>query len=170
MLKRQYDKPRPSGALELSVGLAPFASGCVLHGGCGAGIRARPRGASSGDRADDRGVDRELGAVPQRQAVGDYLDATCISDRYIDVHVANPTERSGPLVLRPRDRREQQHAPAEELGRQESRRWRRPSDGRQVGLGVRGRSTCAEHEVRGGGGAGAAARGVAPTARQRQGR
>ena len=63
------------------VGLAPFASVCVLHGGCEAG---------SGDRADDRGVDRELSAVPQRQAVGDYLDATCITDRYIDVHVANP--------------------------------------------------------------------------------
>ena len=47
--------------------------------------------------------------------------------------------------------------------------WRRPSDGRRVGLGVRGRSTCAEHKVRGGGGAGAAARGGAPTARQRQG-
>ena len=89
-LNPEYDEPRSSGALELWVGLAPFASGCVLHGGCGAGIRARPRGASSGDRADDRGVDRELGAVPQRQAVGDYLDATCITDRYIDVHVANP--------------------------------------------------------------------------------
>ncbi|OLP97133.1 hypothetical protein AK812_SmicGene20564 [Symbiodinium microadriaticum] len=34
--------------------------------------------------ADDRGVDRELGAVPQRQAVGDYFDATCITDKYID--------------------------------------------------------------------------------------
>ena len=55
----EYDEPRPSGALELWVGLAPFASGCVLHGGCGAGVRARPRGASSGDRADYRGVDRE---------------------------------------------------------------------------------------------------------------
>ena len=72
------------------VGLAPSASVCVLHGGCGAGIRAMPHGASSGDRADDRGVDRELGAVPQRQAVGDYPDATCITDRYIDAHVANP--------------------------------------------------------------------------------
>ena len=70
--------------------MAPFASGGVLHGGCGAGIRARPRGASSGDRADDRCIDRELGAVPQGQAVGEYLDATCITDRYIDVHVANP--------------------------------------------------------------------------------
>ena len=49
-LNPEYDEPRPSGALELWVGLAPFASGCVLHGGCGAGIRARPRGASSGDR------------------------------------------------------------------------------------------------------------------------
>ncbi|OLP76386.1 hypothetical protein AK812_SmicGene43688 [Symbiodinium microadriaticum] len=27
----EYDKPRTSGALELAVGLAPFASGCVLH-------------------------------------------------------------------------------------------------------------------------------------------
>ena len=89
-LNPEYDEPRPSGALALWIGLAPFASGCVLHGGCGAGIRARPRGACSGDRADDRGVDRELGAVPQRQAVGDHLDATCITDRYIDVHVANP--------------------------------------------------------------------------------
>ena len=53
-------------------------------------MRARPREASSGDRADDRGVDPELGAVPQGQAVGDYLDATCINDRYIEVHVANP--------------------------------------------------------------------------------
>ena len=35
-LNPEYDEPRPSGALELWVGLAPFASGCVLHGGCGA--------------------------------------------------------------------------------------------------------------------------------------
>ena len=89
-LNAEYDEPRPSGALELWVGLAPFASGCVLHGGWGAGVRARPRGASSSDRADYRGVDREWGAVPQRQAVGDYLDATCITDGYVDVHVANP--------------------------------------------------------------------------------
>ena len=33
-LNPEYDEPRPSGARELWVGLAPFARGCVLHGGC----------------------------------------------------------------------------------------------------------------------------------------
>ena len=44
-LNPEYDEPRPSGALELWVGLAPFASGCVLHAAAGrvsAPARAEP--------------------------------------------------------------------------------------------------------------------------------
>ena len=93
-LDPEYDEPRTSGALELGVVLAPFAFGCLLHSGYGAGIRGRPRGAGSDDRADDRCVDRELDALPQRHAVGEFLNATRITDRHIDVHVANLNVRA----------------------------------------------------------------------------
>ncbi|CAE7814472.1 unnamed protein product [Symbiodinium microadriaticum] len=83
-----------------------------------AGIRtpsAKPE-EKEGDRADDRCVDRELGAVPHRQAVCDYLNATCLADRHIDVHVANPNVPG--YLCSGLATGEQQHAPAEELGRQ----------------------------------------------------
>ena len=82
-----------------------------------AGIRtpsAKPE-EKEGDRADDRCVDRELGAVPHRQAVCDYLNATCLADRHIDVHVANPNVPG--YLCSGLATGEQQHAPAEELGR-----------------------------------------------------
>eukprot|EP00439_Symbiodinium_sp_Y106_P043928 s2351_g5.t1 len=66
-----FHEPRKSGAVEFGVGLAPFASGCVLHGGRRAGVRARPCGARPGDGADDRGIDRELGNMPHGQAISE---------------------------------------------------------------------------------------------------
>eukprot|EP00439_Symbiodinium_sp_Y106_P082914 s127_g22.t1 len=59
-----YDEPRTCGTVEFGVGLAPFASGCILHGGCRAGVRARPCGAGPGDGADDSGIDRKRGTMP----------------------------------------------------------------------------------------------------------
>ena len=50
-------------------------------GGCG-----RSRGTFAGHRADERGINGKLRAVPKRQAVSDDLDAPRIVDRHITVH------------------------------------------------------------------------------------
>ena len=44
------------------------------------------RAAIAGHRADERGINGKLRAVPKRQAVADDLDAPRIVDRHINVH------------------------------------------------------------------------------------
>ena len=69
------DEARPSRARELGVSLSPFAAGGGVDGSARAGVCARLRLAGARDGADDCGIERELRSVPERQAVGDDLDA-----------------------------------------------------------------------------------------------
>ena len=55
-----------------------------------AGVGARLRLAGARDRADDYGIERELRSVPERQAVGDDLDAPRVAHRDVDVQVSDP--------------------------------------------------------------------------------
>ena len=84
------DEARPSRARELGVSLSPFAAGGGVDGSARAGVGARLRLAGARDRADDCGIERELRSVPERQAVGDDLDAPRVAHRDVDVHVSVP--------------------------------------------------------------------------------
>ena len=46
--------------------------------------------------ADDGGVEGELRAMPQREAVGDDLNAPFVRDRHIEVHVRKPDVAGDP--------------------------------------------------------------------------
>ena len=84
------DEARPSRAREHGVSLSPFAAGGGVDGSARAGVGARLRLAGARDRADDCGIERELRSVPERQAVGDDLDAPRVAHRDVDVHVSDP--------------------------------------------------------------------------------
>ena len=84
------DEARPPRARELGVSLSPFAAGGGVDGSAKAGVGARLRFPGARDRADDCGIERELRSVPERQAVGDDLDAPRVAHRDVDVHVGDP--------------------------------------------------------------------------------
>ena len=51
-------------------------------------VRARPRCAIPANRADKYRVDSRLGALPQRQAVRQHLDAATVRQWHVDRHIA----------------------------------------------------------------------------------
>ena len=87
---------------------------------------ARLRLPPAGDGADDGGVYGETRSVPQRQAVGHNLNATCARDGHTDIHI-----RQAHVVAHPPSRFPA-HTGNHALKRHEGpghRKWRTPSGG-----------------------------------------
>ena len=62
------------------------------------------------DRRDDSGIERELGAVPQREAVGDDLDAPLVADGRVPRGSCQPGARSVQPTRQLRDTHGRAHA------------------------------------------------------------
>ena len=95
-----HHQPATARPAELGVGVAALAPGGSHD--CKAGLHVGPWMGFA-----FRGIERELGAVPEREAVGDDLHAPFITDWRIEVHVSEahvPRDRVGELGWQARRR------------------------------------------------------------------
>ena len=115
--------------------MALYASGCVLHGGCRAGVRGRSR---TGDGADDRGIDRELGTMPHALATTSVTTSMRL-ESLTGISMFMSATRTFPPTRAPASRHTSTHGSNSLLY-----------------------SGCAERKEGGAGGVGAATRGGAP--------
>ena len=85
-LETKHDQATAAAAVDLGVLLPAFASRGIADGQTRVVVGSVMRAAIAGHRADERGINGKLRAVPKRQAVADDLDAPRIVDRHINVH------------------------------------------------------------------------------------
>ena len=85
-LETKHDQATAAAAVDLGVRLPAFASRGIADGPTRVVVGSVMRAAIAGHRADERGINGKLRAVPKRQAVADDLDAPRIVDRHINVH------------------------------------------------------------------------------------
>ena len=95
-LKPDNNQAAEPCALELWICLVPLASGGGRDGGPWLDVCARVGLAAAREGAHDGGIQGELRAMPQRQAIGDNLYAPLVRDRHIEVHVRKPDVSGDP--------------------------------------------------------------------------
>ena len=83
------DQAAPPGTEELGVRAMSLAPRCCGDRAPRLNVSPRVGLARTCERGDERGVNRELRAVPKGQAVGHDFDAPVICDGHVDVHVGN---------------------------------------------------------------------------------
>ena len=85
-LETKHDQATAAAAVDLGVRLPGFASRGIADGPTRVVVGSVMRAAIAGHRADERGINGKLRAVPKRQTVADDLDAPRIVDQHINVH------------------------------------------------------------------------------------
>ena len=80
---------RTRRARKLRVGVSTLAPCCIVVRPTRLDIGPGIWSPSAEDWAEDGGTDDGLGAMPQREAVGDDCDLSPVCERHIDVHVAD---------------------------------------------------------------------------------
>ena len=86
--KRNDGEPAAVGTAELWVGALLGPPGCLE--GCTSSLAPDPaRGTSSGEGRDQGGVNRDLGTPPQRQTVGDHLNAPVILTDGVEIEISD---------------------------------------------------------------------------------